>query len=53
MDRFEVVRRALAVERTDGDKTPYLREIRKGSPVQFDESTWERVVEQDLTGKNW
>ena len=50
MERFEVVRRAIAVADHYGDKSPYLTEEKRSAPVQFDESTWERVVESDLEG---
>ena len=52
-ERFEVVRRAMAMAAHSNDATPAISLGGSGSSrVQFHEATWERVVEDHTTGRS-
>lgn len=48
IERFEIVRRAMALASHSSDNTP----PESGSArIQFDEATWERVFEANMEGR--
>eukprot|EP00596_Hydrurales_sp_CCMP1899_P001153 CAMPEP_0119033782 /NCGR_PEP_ID=MMETSP1177-20130426/852_1 /TAXON_ID=2985 /ORGANISM="Ochromonas sp, Strain CCMP1899" /LENGTH=286 /DNA_ID=CAMNT_0006990801 /DNA_START=376 /DNA_END=1236 /DNA_ORIENTATION=+ len=49
MERFEVVRRALALAEHSSDKTPALSDSAR-ILIRFDEATWERIVATEKQG---
>jgi hypothetical protein len=49
MERFEVVRRALALAEHSSDKTPALSDNAR-ILIRFDEATWERIVAAEKQG---
>ena len=55
IERFEVVRRALALAAHSNDATPALlhesHSSSSKSRVQFDEATWERVIGDHTEGR--
>ena len=56
IERFEVVRRALALAAHSNDATPALLHASHSSSssksrVQFDEATWERVIGDHTEGR--
>ena len=52
IERFEVVRRAMALAARSNDATPALSLAGSSDGrIQFDESTWERVVEAQREGR--
>jgi RNA polymerase sigma factor (sigma-70 family) len=50
IERFEVVRRAIALAARSSDATPASAEDPKNAPQFFDEATWEKVVEPEREG---
>lgn len=55
IERFEVVRRALALAAHSNDATPALSHESDSSSgksrIQFDEATWERVIGEHTEGR--
>jgi DNA-directed RNA polymerase sigma subunit (sigma70/sigma32) len=48
IERFEIVRRAMALAAHSSDHTPPES---SGARIQFDEATWERVFEANMEGR--
>jgi DNA-directed RNA polymerase sigma subunit (sigma70/sigma32) len=48
IERFEIVRRAMALAAHSSDNTPPES---SGARIQFDEATWERVFEANMQGR--
>ena len=52
MERFEVVRRAMALAARSNDATPVIATSGSSSGrIQFHEATWERVIEGHTEGR--
>lgn len=52
IERFEVVRRAIALAERSNDATPALSLVGSSNArIQFHEATWERVVEAHTEGR--